>query len=212
MTLVGIYNLSESPKKSNKKIIFNIQTSLLVITVLFVSFLNIQDRDKYNYRDLDNEFLNYNLKEVNIKFGNIYTNESTFTYMYNLQNCIENLSNNNVHIFPDNSVLYFILDIHNPLPINWHEGIREETALDNIKTFEKIQELNSEDFPFYIVLQDNYAAFLKDSNDEDLNVFSGIEKFSNSDKKNIIETYKNLLNHESVVCKNYEVLKVVGKK
>lgn len=212
MTLVGIYYLSESPKKPNKKRNFNIQTSLLVITILFVSFLNIQDREKYNYRDLDNEFLNYNLIEVNKKFGNIYTNKSTFTYMYNLQNCIENLSNNNVHIFPDNSVLYFILDIQNPLPINWHEGIREESTVDNLKTFEKIKELKSEDFPFYIVLQDNYAAFLKESNDEDLNVFSGIENFIDSDKINIIETYKNLLDHEPTVCKNYEVLKVVGKK
>ena len=161
MTLSRVYQTTEYTKKINRKIFLNIQTSLIIITVLFVSIVNIQDRDKYNYRDLDNEFLIYNLNEVNRKFGNIYTNKSTYTYMENLHNCIEPLNNKNIHIFPDNSILYFLLDLKNPLPLNWHEGIREETSLDNLKTVEKIKELNYDDFPFYIVLQDNFATNLK---------------------------------------------------
>ena len=211
MTLSRVYQTTEYTKKINRKIFLNIQTSLIIITVLFVSIVNIQDRDKYNYRDLDNEFLIYNLNEVNRKFGNIYTNKSTYTYMENLHNCIEPLNNKNIHIFPDNSILYFLLDLKNPLPLNWHEGIREETSLDNLKTVEKIKELNYGDFPFYIVLQDNFATNLKTTKLEELNKFTGIKNFENSDKKNIIEIYKNSFIYESNICKNYEIVKVVGK-
>ena len=206
-----VYQTTEYTKKINRKIFLNIQTSLIIITVLFVSIVNIQDRDKYNYRDLDNEFLIYNLNEVNRKFGNIYTNKSTYTYMENLHNCIEPLNNKNIHIFPDNSILYFLLDLKNPLPLNWHEGIREETSLDNLKTVEKIKELNYGDFPFYIVLQDNFATNLKTTKLEELNKFTGIKNFENSDKKNIIEIYKKSFIYESNICKNYEIVKVVGK-
>ena len=58
-----VYQTTEYTKKSIKNI-FEHPNLLIIITVLFVSIVNIQDRDKYNYRDLDNEFLIYNLNEV----------------------------------------------------------------------------------------------------------------------------------------------------
>ena len=61
------------------------------------------------------------------------------------------------------------------------------------------------------MLQDNFATNLKTTKLEELNKFTGIKNFKNSDKKNIIEIYKNSFIYESNICKNYEIVKVVGK-
>ena len=51
------------------------------------------------------------------------------------------------------------------------------------------------------MLQDNFATNLKTTKLEELNKFTGIKNFKNSDKKNIIEIYKNHLYMNQIFVK-----------
>ena len=211
MTLLIIINRSKL-QDSDKSVIDTKKSSVILILSIFsIILLNtFQQRNDYNYRDLGNSELQYNLIEVDKSFGNIKTNKNTFSYLNNLKTCSTQIDSSRIHFFPDNPIMYFILDIQNPLPISWHEAISEEVKLDNLKTEEKISLLTKDDFPFYIILQDNFAALLINESYDEVVTFSNFDSFSNSDKLEIIKLYKTKLKHNTYLCGGFEIMIVEG--
>lgn len=127
-----------------KKININL-VSLIFFTVILFSFaIPVQNllsfKSDYIYRDKPKEELNYNLNNLNTRYGNVYTSDTVYKYLESIQFCLEKYDSKKVSIFPDNPALYFIYDLENPIPIDWYTaGVEGKVEYDDIRIKEKMK-------------------------------------------------------------------------
>jgi hypothetical protein len=81
--------------------------------------ITLHDIRTYPYADLPVSNLSSTLTPVAHGLAGIRTNETTFTYMRDMVTCIRRHPASSVAVIPDNAVIYPVLHLRNPFPLDW---------------------------------------------------------------------------------------------
>ncbi|MEA1873770.1 MAG: hypothetical protein U9N51_04990 [Bacteroidota bacterium] len=88
---------------------------------LIITIITIKSQFEVNYRDLGKSQHTHNLSKINPAYGNITTNENTFSYFSEIDSLIQifQTRNESFVFIPDNAIIYPIYRLTNPLPLDW---------------------------------------------------------------------------------------------
>lgn len=201
-----LYFILEQMNFENWKINYSIY--LLSFTIFINPMINLMSlRSNNTFLDRPKSELIYNLIELDKRFGNIYTSENVYEYIKSIQYCIDKYETSKISIFPDNPVLYFILNLDNPIPLDWHTmGVEGKVDYDDIRIKRKM--LENEYKNSVIFLQSYKVSRLKNlSLDEVLTVNQFPYPELLQDEYRVIYNYlKSRNNTEIEYCKSFTVL------
>lgn len=107
-----------------------------LLTLLFVG-LSIYGQKSNNYRDLSSERLHFSLEKEFPGLGKIKTNPRTYQYLKEIHKLFSELDKpvNRFVVLPNASLIYPLLDTHNPMPLDWMQGpefIGQERRLNEL--------------------------------------------------------------------------------
>tara|TARA_A100001035_G_C27713708_1_gene468468 strand:- start:174 stop:881 length:708 start_codon:yes stop_codon:yes gene_type:complete len=127
-----------------KKFNVNLISFVYFILILFSFAIPVQNllsfKSDYIYLDKPKEELNYNLNNLNTRYGNVYTSDTVYKYLESIQFCLDKYNSKKVSIFPDNPALYFIYDLENPIPVDWYTaGVEGKVKYDDVRIKEKMK-------------------------------------------------------------------------
>jgi hypothetical protein len=88
---------------------------------LIITIIAVKSQFEVNYRDLGKSQHTHNLSDIHPAYGNISTNENTFSYFQEIDSLIQVFETNNERFvfIPDNAIIYPLYRIKNPLPLDW---------------------------------------------------------------------------------------------
>ncbi len=88
---------------------------------LIITIIAVKSQFEVNYRDLGKSEHTHNLSDINPAYGNISTNENTFSYLQEIDSLIHvfQAKKERFVFLPDNAIIYPIYRIKNPLPLDW---------------------------------------------------------------------------------------------
>ncbi|SFB02213.1 hypothetical protein SAMN05216266_103336 [Amycolatopsis marina] len=93
--------------------------ALALVIVLLAGLLLADSHDAAPYRDRPQGELVADLGEVDPALTGIRTNINTFTYVQQIDDCIERYPAGRVAVLPDNAFAYPAFGVHNPFPVEW---------------------------------------------------------------------------------------------
>jgi len=135
--------------------------SLLLSTVLIFG-LGIYGQRSNNYRDLDAKRLHFIMEQEYPGMGKIRTNPRTYEYLKEIHRIFIDLDQpvGRFVVLPNASLLYPLLNSHNPMPLDWMQGpefIGQEKDL-----LERLTELNKMD-GIYLLFDKFNSKWMSDS-------------------------------------------------
>jgi hypothetical protein len=130
--------------------------AMAALALMIFGAITLHDIRTYPYADLPVDNLNSTLTPVARGLAGIRTNETTFTYMRQMVACIRRYPASSVAVVPDNAVIYPVLHVRNPFPLDWlyppvYEG-SEKMILDAARRLNRAGD--------YLILFQPVRAFL----------------------------------------------------
>jgi hypothetical protein len=88
---------------------------------LIITIIAIKSQFEVNYRDLGKSQHTHNLSDIHPAYGNITTNEYSYSYFNEIDSLIQvfQTTNERFVFIPDNAIIYPLYRIENPLPLDW---------------------------------------------------------------------------------------------
>jgi len=94
-------------------------TAMAALVLVIIAAITLHDLHTYHYADLPVSSLPANLTPVAHGLAGIRTNETTYSYMRDMVTCIRRYPASSVAVVPDNAVIYPVLHLRNPFPLDW---------------------------------------------------------------------------------------------